>query len=187
VPTVDILVASAGRNAVRFPPMGVTIRRMRPEDIDGLVEAFGAEGWERSAAGFEGYLSEQERGERVTLIALADDAPAGFGSLVWSPDYSGFREAGIPEVHDLNVVPSRWRQGIATALMDELERIAGGRSDAVGIGVGMHPGYGPAQRMYVRRGYVPDARGLSYDNRPVTPGETLPVDDSLNLHLVKRL
>ena len=72
-------------------------------------------------------------------------------------------------------------------MMDELERLAGERTSAVGIGVGMHPGYGPAQRLYVLRGYVPDARGLSYDDRPVIQGETLPVDDGLNLHLVKEL
>jgi hypothetical protein len=38
---------------------------------------------------------------------------------------------------------------------------------AVGIGVGLHPGYGPAQRRDVRRGSFPDARGASYDDRPV--------------------
>ncbi|MEN8151651.1 MAG: GNAT family N-acetyltransferase [Planctomycetota bacterium] len=167
--------------------MDVVIRRMERKDVVDLVAGFGAEGWERSASGFEAYLDEQDRGERVVLIALAEGRPAGFGSLVWTPSYPGFREAGIPEVHDLNVLPSRWRQGVATHMMDELERLAGERSSGVGIGVGMHPGYGPAQRLYVLRGYVPDARGLSYDDRPVKSGETLPVDDGLNLHLVKDL
>jgi GNAT superfamily N-acetyltransferase len=167
--------------------MDLTIRRSTPADVAPLVAAFAAEGWERPAAGFEGYLAEQDRGERVFLIVLVDGSPAGFGSIVWNPAYPGFRDAGIPEVHDLNVVPSHWRRGIATRLMDELERLAGERAKAVGIGVGMHPGYGPAQRMYVLRGYVPDARGLSYDDRPVKAGEKLPVDDGLNLHFVKTL
>lgn len=30
-------------------------------------------------------------------------------------------------------------------------------SDTVCLGVGLHSGYGAAQRMYVLRGYVPDA------------------------------
>lgn len=167
--------------------MDVVIRRMERSDVDDFVAAFGAEGWERSAQGFQAYLDEQDRGERITLIAVADGRHGGFGSLVITPGYPGFREAGIPEVHDLNVLPSLWRQGIATRMMDELERLAAERWPAVGIGVGMHPGYGPAQRLYVVRGYVPDARGLSYDNRPVKQGETLPVDDALNLHFVKNL
>ncbi len=70
--------------------------------------------------------------------------------------------------------------------MDELERIAGEKATAVGIGVGLHPGYGPAQRLYALRSYVPDALGVSCDNRLVTGGETLPVDDALNIHLVKQ-
>jgi len=167
--------------------MDLVIPRMEPEDIADLVAAFGAEGWERLATGFDGYVDEQSRGERVALVALFEGKPAGFGSLVWIPAYPGFREAGIPEVHDLNVLPSMWRRGIATRMMDELERLAAERSSAVGIGVGMHPGYGPAQRLYVLRGYVPDARGLSYDDRPVRRGEVLPIDDSLNLYLVKKL
>ena len=167
--------------------MDVVIRRMEAQDVAALVGAFGAEGWERSASGIHRYLEEQDRGERVLLIALANEEPAGFGSLVWAPRYPGFREAGTPEVHDLNVLPSRQRLGIASRMMDELEQVAAARSSSVGIGVGMHPGYGPAQRLYVLRGYVPDARGVSYDDRPVKSGEMLPVDDALNLYLVKML
>jgi hypothetical protein len=38
------------------------------------------------------------------------------------------------------------------------------RSDVVGLGVGLYPDYGTAQRMYVRRGYLPDGRGVIYYN-----------------------
>ncbi len=107
--------------------MDVAIRRMERSDIDDLVAAFAADGWERSAPGFQAYLDEQDRRERITLIAVADGRPGGFGSLVFTPDYPGFREAGIPEVHDLNVLPSLWRQGVATRMMDELERLAAER------------------------------------------------------------
>ena len=71
--------------------------------------------------------------------------------------------------------------------MDEAERQVGERSAIVGIGVGLYPDYGPAQRMYVLRGYVPDGRGVSYDNRQVAPGEVVPVDDSLALYFTKKL
>jgi hypothetical protein len=36
------------------------------------------------------------------------------------------------------------------------------RSGVVGIGVGLHPSYNAAQRLYVKRGYIPDARGITY-------------------------
>ena len=80
----------------------------------------------------------------------------------------------------------RWR-GIATALVDECERLIRERSAIAGIGVGLHPGYNAAQRMYVLRGYVPDARSVTYKNRYVVEGETLPFDDDLVLYLTKDL
>lgn len=44
--------------------------------------------------------------------------------------------------------------------MDIAEKIAFERSDEVCIGVGLHGGYGSAQRMYVKRGYIPDGSGV---------------------------
>lgn len=38
-------------------------------------------------------------------------------------------------------------------------------SDTVCLGVGLHSGYGAAQRMYVLRGYVPDGSGVWYEGR----------------------
>jgi hypothetical protein len=72
-------------------------------------------------------------------------------------------------------------------LVDLAERAAGDRADEVGIGVGLHPGYNAAQRMYVLRGYVPDARGVTYQDAFVADGQTVPFDDDLVLHLTKRL
>ena len=71
--------------------------------------------------------------------------------------------------------------------MDEAEARVALRSHVVGIGVGMYPDYGPAQRMYVKRGYVPDGRGLCYDGTPVAPMAQVRNDDSLNLLFTKRL
>ena len=85
------------------------------------------------------------------------------------------------------MVPASRRQGIATRLMDAAELIVAERSAVVGIGVGLHPGYAAAQRMYVLRGYVPDAKPITYDNRFVTEGQDVKLDDKLVLHLTKHL
>ena len=69
--------------------------------------------------------------------------------------------------------------------MDAAEARATERSDLVGIGVGMDPDYGPAQAMYVRRGYVPDARGLTSHGRHIAWGDTVKVDDDLVLYFTK--
>ena len=71
--------------------------------------------------------------------------------------------------------------------MDAAETIAARYADTVYLGVGLHSGYGSAQRMYVKRGYIPDGSGVWYRDRvcePYTPCEN---DDDLVLYLSKRL
>ncbi len=79
------------------------------------------------------------------------------------------------------------RRGVASRLLDRAELEVSRRSRVAGIGFGLHPGYNAAQRLYVRRGYVPDGLGVTYDDRFVREGEVLPFDDSLVLHLTKDL
>jgi hypothetical protein len=57
----------------------------------------------------------------------------------------------------------------------------------VGIGVGMDADYGSAQRMYVKRGYIPDGRGLFSHGHWVRYGEQVIVDDDLILCFTKEL
>ncbi len=71
--------------------------------------------------------------------------------------------------------------------MDRAERLIAGRSDHAGIGVGLYLAYGPAQRLYIKRGYVRDGVGAVCENKPLVPGSTVRVDDDLVLHLIKRL
>jgi len=53
--------------------------------------------------------------------------------------------------------------------------------------VGLHPGYNAAQRLYARRGYIPDGLGVTYRDRYVREGEQVVFDDDLVLHLIKAL
>ena len=70
---------------------------------------------------------------------------------------------------------------------DQAETIISARANIAGIGFGLYADYGAAQQMYVRRGYIPDGRGIAYDGKPVPPGQQVTVDDNLVLYLVKRL
>jgi hypothetical protein len=53
--------------------------------------------------------------------------------------------------------------------------------------VGLYADYGTAQRMYVRRGYIPDGRGILYELKEVPPGEMIRVDDEAILMFSKPL
>jgi GNAT superfamily N-acetyltransferase len=112
---------------------------------------------------------------------------AGYVTVNWTPSYPGFVEMSIPAIEDLNVLPGFQRRGIGTRLLEEAEQLVRQRHNVVGIGVGLHPGYSAAHRLYVKRGYVPDARGLTYCDRYVEEGAQVLLDDDLVLHLVKHL
>jgi GNAT superfamily N-acetyltransferase len=172
----------AGDNGEQF-----VIQPLRAVGIPEIVAAFHAIGWNRPAAQYERYLAEQEGGERIVLATRLNGTFVGYLTIVWQSPYPSFREAGIPEIQDFNVLPDWRRRGIGTRLMDEAERLVAERSDVVGIGVGMDRDYGPAQRLYVLRGYVPDARGLTSHGRQLRYGEQVIVDDALVLYFTKRL
>lgn len=101
--------------------------------------------------------------------------------------YPFFKRENIPEISDLNVLPDFRKMGTATRLLDECETWIASRSPMAGIGVGLHPGYNAAQRLYVQGGYVPDGRGVTTHGRNVEEGEFVQFDDDLVLWMIKTL
>jgi GNAT superfamily N-acetyltransferase len=167
--------------------MGIEVRAALEEDPGLLAQAFKGSGPGSLEQRLASQLAQHREGRRVFLVGRVDGALAGYGSLVWQPDYPPFRERGIPEVQDLNVAPQFRRRGVASRILDEAERFASQRSASVGIAFGLHPGYRAAQRLYVLRGYVPDGHGVFRSGRFPREGELVMLDDELILHLTKEL
>ena len=164
-----------------------SIKLLKKKDTTLISEAFAEIGWEKPVSQYERYLEEQALGERVVFVASVKDRFAGYVTIVWESPYPFFWKAGIPEIVDLNVIPCLRRQGIGTTLMDKAESRISQRSPLAGIGVGMTADYGPAQQMYVTRGYIPDGRGLIRNCQPLTYGACITVDDGLTLYFTKVL
>lgn len=163
-------------------------RNIELADAPIIAAAFARVGWRnKSEAKYRRYFREQQAGARDVIVALFSGEFAGYGTIVWEPDYPTFREQGIPEIVDLNVLPGFRRRGVASAIMDEAEARIAQRSPIAGIGVGLYSDYGPAQRMYVLRGYVPDGKGITYGDEYVRGGAEVVADDDLVLWLTKRL
>lgn len=163
------------------------LRRAGRDDCGGLYTLYGRMG-KKAPGYFEECLAEQESGRREILIARAGGVDIGYGMLNWQPQYALYKRLQIPEIQDLNVIPEARRQGAATLLVRALEDIARreGRTQ-IGISVGLFADYGPAQRLYVKLGYVPDGYGVTYDRVAVSGGEIRPVDDDLCLMMVRDL
>ncbi len=165
----------------------IKVREMRDQDARVIARAFVAQGCDKPLSQYDGYYCDQSEGTRLILVAEVSGEFAGYLTVVWQSHYAPFRDAGIPEITDFNVLLAWRRIGIGTALMDEAERRVSGRSRVVGIGVGLTSDYGAAQVLYAKRGYVPDGRGMYRYENQVRPGATVPADDDLVLHLTKEV
>ena len=143
--------------------MNCTIRNMIKSDIESLSHGFMNQGWHGREEILARYFLEQESGEREVLVAEIDGAVAGYITIL--PDAKQGPFAGMaPELSDFNVFEPFRNQGIGNLLMEEAEKRAKLLSDKVTLGVGLHSGYGPAQRLYIKRGYIPDGTGVWYQN-----------------------
>ncbi len=151
----------------------LVIRQMIPEDVEAIVVAFA--GWHKNRRHLQLYLRQQEQGERVVLVALLGGALVGYTTVVWSTLYEPFREAGIPEIVDLNVVPALQGRGIGTALIQAAERAAAEHSiRTIGISAGQTPEDAVANHLYLKLGYVPDGKGITSEDGELHLVKTLP-------------
>jgi GNAT superfamily N-acetyltransferase len=134
------------------------------------------------------YLAGHAEPDGTSLIATAGSDAVGYVAIVWESSYAGFRSRGIPLVHQIAVGEPWRRRGVATLLMDAAEQFARDRGIAtLGITVGLFDEYGPAQRMYGRRGYIPDGRGACHGQRPLSKGMRVSMDHDLIIWLTKDL
>ncbi|MFD1675050.1 GNAT family N-acetyltransferase [Alicyclobacillus fodiniaquatilis] len=163
----------------------IQIRQMTADDIDHVFCIFDEHDIGKPLDYILKCWEENKTGERITLLAFYERQFAGSLHLLAKSHYSYFVENGIPEINDFNVIPPLRRHGIGHALMAAVEHIAIRKYGVVGVGVGLFASYGDAQRLYAKRGYVPDGRGLTYHGQPVVQGSMVQVDHDLALYLTK--
>lgn len=165
----------------------VLIRFMVEADGPLMADGFLRQGWHKPPEQFSAYLSQQREGARLVFVALRGQEFAGYVTLLPKAETGPFAGNGIPEISDFNVLMAFQRRGIGSLLMDAAERMASSLCDTVSLGVGLHEGYGAAQRMYIKRGYVPDGSGVWYKESPLKPYQPCVNDDDLILYLSKKL
>lgn len=166
----------------------VTISPLDQHHLDAILRCDGGNGWKNDAMQWADIFRQHNAGKRLVLVALHQGSPVGYGSLLWQSAYPPFAASGIPELHDLATAQDHRHQGVATSLIAALEAAAHAAGHRrVGLRVGLYVDYGPAQRLYSALGYVPDGRGITYDNMAVVPGAPVTVDDDLLLWMTKAL
>ena len=160
---------------------------MKTEDAQTITEEEIAQGWHQSIDKYLTRLEHQKQGLCISLVAEYKGCAAGYINVYKKSIEGPFDNRDIPEIVDFGVLEKYRCKGIGTALMDQAELIAGQYADMVYLGVGLHSGYGNAQRMYAKRGYIPDGSGVWYGNSVCPPYEQCSNDDDLVLYMSKVL
>ena len=163
-----------------------SIRKMQESDIQELSRGFISQGWPSREEILTRYFKEQESGEREVLVAEVEGALAGYITILSCAKQGPFAEI-YPELSDFNVFEPFQNQGIGKLLLEEAEKRVRLISDKVTLGVGLHSGYGPAQRLYIKRGYIPDGTGVWYQNHQPAMNAVCEDIGELVLYLSKNL
>ncbi len=163
-----------------------SIRKMQESDIKELSRGFISQGWPSREEILTRYFKEQESGEREVLVAEVEGALAGYITILSCAKQGPFAEI-YPELSDFNVFEPFQNQGIGNLLLEEAEKRVRLISDKVTLGVGLHSGYGPAQRLYIKRGYIPDGTGVWYQNHQPAMNAVCEDIGELVLYLSKNL
>ncbi|MBS6196250.1 MAG: GNAT family N-acetyltransferase [Clostridiales bacterium] len=165
----------------------IVIRTIRPSDARIICDEEIAQGWKQTIDKYLNRIRDFNSGKCISLVAEYQESVAGYINVYPNASEGPFAHQGYSEIVDFGVLEKFRRKGIGTKLMDVAEEIAAQYSDTVYLGVGLHSGYGSAQRMYVKRGYIPDGSGVWYGGTLASPYEQYCNDDDLNLYLSKKL
>ncbi len=172
---------------VYYQDAKLTIRSMVPEDARVYYDTYLSYDWHPQLETYENYYREQQNGERLVFVPEIEGRVVGICTLVLHPSEGPWGGQNIPEIVDLCVFFHIHKSGIGSKLLDVAEAEAAKRSDMVFLAVGCHSGYGAAQRIYVKRGYIPDGSGVWYQNKQLDQYAPCVNDDDLLLFMSKKL
>ena len=165
----------------------ILIRPMAEADIDKALLNFEEQGWNKGRRILERYLSGQTAGKLFAFAAQLGSDIAGYTVLYRNGMEGSFANQNMPCISDLIVFSKYQRRGIAWKIMEAAEEKAAEFGDIVYLGVGLHSGYGAAQRLYVKRGYLPDGTGVWFNGSRLEEYADCKNDDSLILYFSKEL
>lgn len=172
---------------IYFEDEHLVIRDMQREDAAVFAEEERAQGINHTEEKYMIRMDHRDQSLCIALTAEYDGCPAGYISVYPKSIEGPFGNQDLPEIVDFGVLEKYRRRGIGSQLMDQAETIASRYADMVYLGVGLHEGYGAAQRMYAKRGYIPDGSGVWHNNQPCRPDESYPLDDELYLWFYKQI
>ena len=166
----------------------IIIRDMVETDPKIITDEEIAQGWvNQKEEKYTQRLKDVADGKCVALVAEYKGNVAGYFNVYPNSMGGSFGGKGLPELVDFGVLMKYRNHGIGNTLMQVAENIAKKYSDTVYLGVGLHRDYGSAQRMYIKRGFIPDGTGLWWQGKNLEPYADMKNDDETAIYMSKKL
>jgi GNAT superfamily N-acetyltransferase len=163
----------------------MTYRRVEPHELEQVKQEVKEAFFSGDEAEINVNFQDHEDGSSTTILGYEDGRLVGIVTIRWNCKYPPFRDQNIPLIQNIEI---RWEdrgRGIGGLMLEQAEKEIAQRSPTAGICVGIHDDYGAAQRLYAKRGYIPDGRGVCLGHEPLKHGQTITVDHDLLLWLTK--
>ena len=182
---LEELRAKSGQgNFKRENTPDVYIRPSKEKELDVLWQNFKVNQKEEK---YTQRLKDVADGKCIALVAEYKGNVAGYFNVYPNSMGGSFGGKGLPELVDFGVLMKYRNHGIGNTLMQVAENIAKKYSDTVYLGVGLHRDYGSAQRMYIKRGFIPDGTGLWWQGKNLEPYADMKNDDETAIYMSKKL
>lgn len=165
----------------------IQLRIARNDDIDAFIAMAIKDFFSGSEDEARNNLGPYDEDDTSFVIAYEGDAPVAVVTIRWNPNYPPFKQAGIPFIQNIEVQYDLRGKGYGNRVMEAIEQHIATRASKAGICVALFDDYGPAQRLYAKRGYIPDGRGACHRFTPLQRGQTITLDDDHLIWLVKNL
>jgi len=186
IPTKAVNEAGVKR-MVYYTDHAITIRTIEDSDAKIICREEIVQGWNATEEKYLTRIADHAAGRCISLVAEYHHEVAGYINVYIDAKLGALAGKGYCGIVDFGVLQKFRNRGIGGKLMDAAEKIAAGYADTVYLAVGLYGGYGSAQRMYFKRGYIPDGSGVWYKDKPAKAGENYPLDDDLLLYMSKKL
>ena len=166
----------------------IIIRDMIESDPEIITHEEHLQGWtDQKVEKYTQRLKDVADGKCVALVAEYQGNVAGYFNVYPNSMGGAFGGQGLPELVDFGVLEKYRRHGIGNALLEVAESIAKRYANIVYLGVGINKNYGAAQRLYVKRGFVPDGTGLWRNDKNLEPYADMKNDDSNAIYMSKKV
>lgn len=163
------------------------IVKLNKDHINKINKNFIEQNWDSRRDILNKYLIEQENNKRIILVYEVNKDCAGYITLVINPSTGPFKDTDIPEIVDFNVFEKYQKNGIGQKLLTEIIKLAKQFNNKVGIGVGLNPNYGNAQKLYVKNGFIPDGKGVYFKGKILEVNKNCLNNDDLAIYFLKNL